>query len=95
MHSITMQMCIKQIFDTREVDVTQNKLLKEEFVLNMDNILHSITSRLGEANEMGQRKKLIGLCGLIVLNCQLFGGADKKFIRAVWELHKKVCLSSN
>ena len=93
--STTLQMCVAQIFDTRQVDVTHNKILFDEFALNMDNILQSITSRVGEANEMGQRKKLIGLCGLIVLNFQLFNSLDKKFIRSVWELHRRVCLNKN
>ena len=81
---------MNQLFDTQEVDVTHNKLLSEEFALNIEAIFHSISSRVAEPNEMGQRKKLIGLCGIMVLYFQLYNFTDKKFVKTVWDLHKKV-----
>ncbi len=79
-----------QIFDTEEVDVKHNKLLSEEFALNLEAIFVSINTRVGETNEMGQRSKIIGLCGITVLFFQLYNYTDKKFVRALWDLHKKV-----
>ena len=83
---------MNQLFDTQEVDVKHNKLLCEEFALNIEAIFHSISVRVAEPNEMGQRKKLIGLCGIMVLYFQLYNFIDKKFVKTVWDLHKKVCL---
>ncbi len=79
-----------QIFDTPEVDVKHNKLLSEEFALNLEAIFLSIQSRLGETNEMGQRGKIIGLSGITVLVFQLYNYTDRKFIKSLWDLHKKV-----
>ncbi len=81
-----------QIFDTREVVVAQNQLLMEEFLINIRVILGFLESRIGETNEMGQRQKLIGLCGLVVLHYQICNYTDKKLIRQIWDIHKKVGL---
>ena len=40
---------------------------------------------------MGQRQQVMGLCGLMVLQNQLFGTSDPKLIKQVWDLHRKVC----
>ena len=86
------QSCIYQIFDSREVVVSQNRMLLEEFGLCLRSIFSFLESRIGETNEMGQRQKLIGFCGLLVLHHQLVGDTDKNFLRAIWDLYKKVCV---
>lgn len=85
------QTCVTQIFDTSEVTVVQNQHLMDEFLFNIRNILGFLESRIGEVNEMGQRQKLIGLCGVMVLHYQLCNYSDKKLARQVWDIHKKVC----
>ena len=39
---------------------------------------------------MGQRQQLLGLCGLLVLQFQLYHIPDKKLLKQVWDLHKKL-----
>jgi len=85
---------VNQIFDTREVDITHNKLLSEEFSINLESIYSSIIARVGDSNETTQRSKLIGFCGLIILHNKLYNMIDRKFLKAVFELHKKVHLST-
>ena len=87
---ITPQSCIEQIYDTREVNVSQNQQLAEEFALNIRNIFLFLETRIGEANEIGHRKKLIGFCGLLVLQHQLYNVHDRKLARQVWDIYKKV-----
>ena len=79
-----------QIFDTRDVPVSQSQKLMEEFLLTLRTILMHLESRIGEPNEMGHRQKLIGYCGLMVLHYQLCNFVDKKLVKQVWDIHKKV-----
>lgn len=44
----------------------------------------------GESNEMDQRYKFVGLCGLYILHFQIFRVIDKKVFKSVWDVHKKV-----
>ena len=89
-HTHTPQSCILQIFDTREVNVCQNQLLADEFALNIRNIFLFLESRIEEANEIGHRQKLVGFCGLLVLHNQLYNVPDRKLVRQVWDIYKKV-----
>ena len=79
-----------QIFDTREVNVSQNQQLSDEFALNIRNIFLFLEGRIGESNEMGHRQKLVGFCGLLVLQNQLYNIHDRKLVKQVWDLYKKV-----
>ena len=89
-HTHTPQSCILQIFDTREVNVCQNQQLADEFALNIRNIFLFLESRIGEANEIGHRQKLVGFCGLLVLHNQLYNVPDRKLVRQVWDIYKKI-----
>ena len=89
-HTHTPQSCILQIFDTREVNICQNQQLADEFALNIRNIFLFLESRIGEANEIGHRQKLVGFCGLLVLHNQLYNVPDRKLVRQVWDVYKKV-----
>ena len=90
LHPLHIQTCVAQIYDTREVNVCQNQQLADEFMLNIRNIFLFLESRIGEANEIGHRQKLIGFCGLLVLHNQLYKAPDRKLIRQVWDIYKKV-----
>ena len=70
--------------------MAQNQMLMSEFLLNIRNILAFLESRIGETNEMGQRQKLIGFCGLVVLHYQICNHTDKKLAKQIWDIHKKV-----
>ena len=87
-HTHHSSSCILQIFDTREVNVCQNQQLADEFALNIRNIFLFLESRIGEANEVGHRQKLVGFCGLLVHN-QLYNVPDRKLVRQVWDISKE------
>ena len=89
-HTHSPQTCIMQKYDTREVNVCQNQQLADEFALNIRNIFLFLESRIGEANEIGHRQKLVGFCGLLVLHNQLYNAPDRKLARQVWDVYKKV-----
>eukprot|EP00731_Ephydatia_muelleri_P001294 Em0001g1294a len=82
--------CVTQIFDSMEVNVTQNQLLRDEFNINLRNIFVHLESRIGEINEMDQRQKFVGFCGLLVFQYQLYNVVDKKMLRAVWDVQRKL-----
>ena len=67
-----------------------NLTLLDEFGLNLRSMLTFLESRIGETNEMGQRQKLVGFCGLLVLYHHLTNNLDKNMARQVWDIHKKV-----
>ena len=90
MHPLHMQTCVAQIYDMREVNVSQNQQLADEFMLNIRNIFLFLESRIGEVNEIGHRQKLVGFCGLLVLHNQLYNAPDRKLVRQVWDIYKKV-----
>ena len=47
----------------------------------------------GESGEIDQRKAFVGFLGLFSLFVQIFRQIDKKFIKQIWDLHRKVRLS--
>eukprot|EP01136_Pigoraptor_vietnamica_P005657 Opistho-1_new@37581 len=83
------QNCVDQDFDA-EIDVTHNGIFNEEFAVNIRDIFAFIDSRLGEANEMDQRQKFVGLCAIFVFHFQLFRIFDKKMFQLIWNAHRKV-----
>ena len=72
------------------MNVGQNQQLSDEFTLNIRNIFLFLESRIGESNEIGHRQKLVGFCGLLVLQNQLYNNPDRKLARQVWDIYKKV-----
>lgn len=46
----------------------------------------------GETHELDQRVKFVGLCCLVVLHYSLFKAADKKLVRALWDVYKKASM---
>ena len=48
---LSLQNCVTQIFDTREVEVTQNTTLAEEFSINIRMFFHNIDRKIGNTRE--------------------------------------------
>jgi len=67
-----------------------NQTLADEFSINLKAIFQHLESRIGETNELGTRQHLMGLCGLLVLNFNLYHNPDRKLAKQVWDLHKKI-----
>ena len=53
----SLQTCVEQIFDTREVNVTMNQLLVDEFSINMKAIFQYLEGRIGEGSEKGRERE--------------------------------------
>ncbi|XP_061187838.1 WASH complex subunit 4-like isoform X2 [Saccostrea echinata] len=84
------QDCVEQPFDTPTVYVSKNPNLAEEFAVSIKDYLAELEARIGEANEMDQRYKFVGLCGLYILHFQIFRVIDKKVFKSIWDVHKKI-----
>eukprot|EP00794_Sanderia_malayensis_P006146 gene6146-6852_t len=82
--------CVRQQFDTRSVPVARNPMLGEEFLLNMKMIFQDIEGRIGEMNEINQRNKFVGLLGLYVLHFNIYRTVDKRFLKQLWDVYKKI-----
>ncbi|CAG2204056.1 MRT43 [Mytilus edulis] len=87
---LIFQNCVEQTFDSQTVYVTKNPVFAEEFAANIREILPDLEQRIGENNEMDQRYKFVGLCGLYVLHFQIFRVIDKKVFKSMWDVYKKV-----
>ncbi|XP_052679123.1 WASH complex subunit 4-like isoform X3 [Crassostrea angulata] len=84
------QDCVEQPFDTPTVYVSKNPNLAEEFAVSVKEYLMELEARIGEPNEMDQRYKFVGLCGLYILHFQIFRVIDKKVFKSAWDMHKKI-----
>lgn len=82
--------CVEQNFDDSKNFVTKNSALADEFALNIKNQFMVIESKLGQTNEFDARLKLPDVFCLFVLHFQLFRTTDKKFLKTLWDVHKKV-----
>ena len=89
---LIFQNCIEQEFDFPGlVEVQTNGVLEKEFLFNIKDMYSRMTARTGDLNEVYQRKHFIGLCSLYAFYFTLFRKVtDKKFFKAVWELHKVI-----
>jgi len=89
---LIFQNCIEQEFDFPGlVEVRSNAVLEKEFIFNIKDMYSRMTARTGDLNEVYQRKHFIGLCSLYAFYFTLFRKVtDKKFFKAVWELHKVI-----
>lgn len=79
-----------KVFDDVSVSVTANTVFREEFTLSI-RLMHAyLEPRLGEVNERTHRSQFVGLCGLFVFHHQLFRVVDKRLVKAIWDVQKKV-----
>ncbi|CAH1784090.1 unnamed protein product, partial [Owenia fusiformis] len=84
------QNCVEQLYDDSRVHVSKNAVFAEEFALNIRTYLGQIETRIGENNEVDQRLKFVGVCGLYILHFQIFRIIDKKIFKSLWDIYKKV-----
>ncbi|XP_053377942.1 WASH complex subunit 4-like isoform X3 [Mercenaria mercenaria] len=84
------QNCVEQPFDNPQVFVTKNTVFMEEFSVNIRDYLAELEARIGENNEVDQRFKFVGVCGLYILHFQLFRVTDKKIFKSLWDIYKKI-----
>jgi len=82
--------CVRQQFDTKFVPVARNPMLAEEFFVSMRLIFQDIESRIGEVNEVNQRQKYVSLIGLFVLYVWIYRTVDKRFLKQIWDVYKRV-----
>lgn len=45
---------------------------------------------VGEANEINQRQKYVSLVGIFVLYFTIYRTVDKKFLKQIWDVYKKI-----
>lgn len=83
------QNCIEQIFDT-VVFVTKNSLLQDEFLLMIRQLISNIEPKLGDFSELDGRMKFVGICALFSLHFQLFRMEDKRLVKTIWDINKKI-----
>eukprot|EP00048_Salpingoeca_helianthica_P015476 m.226982 g.226982 ORF g.226982 m.226982 type:complete len:1195 (+) comp17088_c0_seq1:325-3909(+) len=88
--NVIFQECIHQVFDDATVTVSSNQALREEFALAIRTLLATIEPRLGEASERDMREQYGGLIGLIVFSSALFSTIDKKLIKAIFDVQRKL-----
>ncbi|KAG9490492.1 hypothetical protein GDO78_006044 [Eleutherodactylus coqui] len=88
------QGCVEQQFDSTNggVSVSKNGTFAEEFAHNIRTIFSNVEVKLGEASEIDQRDRYVGLCGLFVLYFHIFRTVDKKFYKSLLDVCKKKCL---
>ncbi len=53
-------------------------------------LLSNIEPKLGESNELDGRMKYVGICALFCLHYQLYRTDDKRLIKLIWDVYKKV-----
>jgi len=53
-------------------------------------ILFSFVMLIGEYNELDGRMKYVGICALFCLHFQLYRIDDKRQIKLIWDIYKKV-----
>ncbi|KAG8185393.1 hypothetical protein JTE90_018615 [Oedothorax gibbosus] len=83
--------CVEQNFDDNpKVFVSKNSFFAEEFALNIKNQFLVVESKLGESNEFDARLKVPDICCLFVLHFQIFRTMDKKFLKNLWDVHRKI-----
>ncbi|MEE6480161.1 hypothetical protein FKM82_012478, partial [Ascaphus truei] len=89
---VLFQGCVEQQFDSSNggVSVAKNGAFAEEFAHNIRTIFSNVEVKLGEASEIDQRERYVGLCGLFVLYFQIFRNVDKKFYKSLLDVCKKV-----
>ena len=83
---ITCWKCYK-IFNEGMLKVT--RMVPEKHIFNFF-ALYIILNFSGEANEIDQRLKFVGLIGLFILHFQIFRTLDKKVYKQLWDIYRRV-----
>ena len=81
---------VEQSFDGTRGQIGKNVCLAEEFNSYLRNVVTDLEMKAAEQLHSEVLMLLVKLNALYVLNCNLFGAADKKLFRQLWDLNKRV-----
>ncbi|KAK7791494.1 hypothetical protein R5R35_008848 [Gryllus longicercus] len=84
------QKAVEQPFDNKQGQVSKNSALADEFFLYLKNSVNDLDTKASERLDSNYLLSWVKLSALYVLNFQLFGTADKKLFKQLWDLHKKI-----
>eukprot|EP00051_Salpingoeca_urceolata_P019308 m.280544 g.280544 ORF g.280544 m.280544 type:complete len:1394 (+) comp19399_c4_seq16:109-4290(+) len=90
LEGMLFQNCIEKQFDDMSVSVTTNPVLRDEFATNLKIMIQQLEPRVGEPNDREHRTQFVGLIGLFVFFEQLFGVLDKRMVKALWDMQRKI-----
>lgn len=82
--------CMEQGYDDGKAFVSKNSLFAEEFSLNIKNYFMLIEPKIGDSAELNARQRIVDICALYVLYYSLFRIVDKKFLKTLWDVYKKL-----
>lgn len=88
-HSV-WQRVVEQSFDGTRGHIGKNVCLAEEFNSYLRNAVTDLEMKAAEQLHSDVLMLLVKYSALYVLNCNLFGAADKKLFRQLWDLNKRV-----
>ena len=89
LHSV-WQRVVEQSFDGTRGHIGKNVCLAEEFNSYLRNAVTDLEMKAAEQLHSDALMLSVKVSALYVLNCNLFGAADKKLFRQLWDLNKKV-----
>lgn len=72
------------------VSVTTNNVLRDEFGFNLRVLQAQMEQHLAEPTEEEHRQHYVGLCALFCFHFFLFRVTDKRFLKALWDLQRKL-----
>ena len=81
---------VEQSFDGKRGHIGKNVCLAEEFNSYLRNAVTDLEMKAAEQLHSDVLMMLVKVSALYVLNCNLFGAADKKLFRQLWDLNKRV-----
>lgn len=87
---LILQNCMEQNFDEETVGVTSNTVFREEFTVTLRCMHAYLEPRLAESNESNHREQFVGLCALFVFHFRLFRVVDKRLVKALWDVQRKL-----
>jgi hypothetical protein len=79
---------VEQSFDGTRGHIGKNVCLAEEFNSYLRSAVTDLEMKAAE--QLHSDVLLVKVSALYVLNCNLFGAADKKLFRQLWDLNKRV-----
>lgn len=88
-HSV-WQRVVEQSFDGTRGHIGKNVCLAEEFNSYLRNTVTDLEMKAAEQLHSETLMLFVKVSALYVLNCNLFGAADKKLFRQLWDLNKRV-----
>jgi hypothetical protein len=90
-HSVRQKL-VEQSFDGTRGHISKNVCLAEEFNSYLRNAITDLEMKAAEQLHSEVLMLFVKLSALYVLNFNLFGAADKKLFRQLWDLNKRVII---